>query len=78
MKTTSIFPVHGLASLILISKYVRSRNFFGVSLNYLLININEEVSPILDCISFLSVFIVFALYIKLYFILYIYDTHITQ
>ena len=32
MKTTSIFPVHGLASLILMSKYVQSRQFFvGVS-----------------------------------------------
>ena len=32
MKTTSIFPVHGLASLILMSKYAQSRQFFvGVS-----------------------------------------------
>ena len=29
MKTTSIFPVHGLASLILMSKYKQSRQFFG-------------------------------------------------
>ena len=29
MKTTSIFPVHGLASLILMSKYAQSRQ--GVS-----------------------------------------------
>ena len=28
---SSAFPVHGPASLILMSKYVRSRNFFGVS-----------------------------------------------
>ena len=28
MKTTSIFPVHKLASLILISKYAQSRQFF--------------------------------------------------
>ena len=28
MKTTSIFPVHGLASLILMSKYAQSRQFF--------------------------------------------------
>ena len=28
MKTTSIFPVHGLASLILMSKYAQSREFF--------------------------------------------------
>ena len=28
MKTTSIFPVHGLASLILMSKYTQSRQFF--------------------------------------------------
>ena len=27
-KTTSIFPVRGLASLILISKYAQSRQFF--------------------------------------------------
>ena len=27
MKTTSIFPVHGLASLILMSKYAQSRQF---------------------------------------------------
>ena len=26
--TTSIFPVHGLASLILMSKYAQSRQFF--------------------------------------------------
>ena len=28
MKTTSIFPVHGLASLILMSKYAQSWQFF--------------------------------------------------
>ena len=28
MKTTSIFPAHELASLILISKYAQSRQFF--------------------------------------------------
>ena len=28
MKTTSIFPVHELASLILMSKYPQSRQFF--------------------------------------------------
>ena len=28
MKTTSIFPVHGLASLILMSKHAQSREFF--------------------------------------------------
>ena len=28
MKTTSIFPVHGLASLILMSKHAQSRHFF--------------------------------------------------
>ena len=28
MKTTSIFPVHGLASLILMSKYAQSRQSF--------------------------------------------------
>ena len=28
MKNTSIFPVHGLASLILMSKYAQSRQFF--------------------------------------------------
>ena len=28
MKTTSIFPVHGPASLILMSKYARTRQFF--------------------------------------------------
>ena len=28
MKTTSIFPVHELASLILINKYAQSRQFF--------------------------------------------------
>ena len=28
MKTTSIFPVRGLASLILMSKYAQSRQFF--------------------------------------------------
>ena len=27
MKTTSIFPVHGLASLILMSKYAQSQQF---------------------------------------------------
>ena len=35
MKTTSIFPVHGLASLILMSKYAQSRQFFeGVFRQY--------------------------------------------
>ena len=28
MKTTSIFPVHGLASLLLMSKYAHSQQFF--------------------------------------------------
>ena len=37
MKTTSIFPVHGLASLILMSKHAQSRQFFvGVSRQYIL------------------------------------------
>ena len=31
MKTTSIFPVHGPASLILMRKYTRSRQFFTAS-----------------------------------------------
>ena len=29
MKTTSIFPVHALASLILMRKYAQSQQFFG-------------------------------------------------
>ena len=29
MKTTSIFPIHALASLILMSKYAQSQQFFG-------------------------------------------------
>ena len=37
MKTTSIFPVHGLASLILMSKHAQSRQFFeGVFRQYIL------------------------------------------
>ena len=41
MKTTRIFPVHGLASLILMSKHAQSRQFFeGVSFTRLVVEIN--------------------------------------